>query len=394
MPGPVQVVYDNRPRMSDAIGNLYQTLRGNQQRDDAAKQQQATGKQQQAHAVMQYLVSKKASPQQWEQVRQNIAASDPEIASYIPSLGAVDESGQERLDAITTQLSQDAAARIQSGKGSQMDHMIVFNQKAIGTEGGLKNTMYDRLGSAPRPSTLSGNGRSRLGAIISGEDDGAMDVGPTEEPPQPTMQDRAASNAFGITPTAYESGRMGETRRHNVAGEGETERYHAGRLGFESQRTGAYVGAKGAQTRASNAIADVREQQTDPNSGWTETQTKIRQGSGRGAKDMVQQQIEDYNKNLRKLSAQEQTLITQYNEAVAAKDEKKKTKAWAGVTSVRGTMKGLMQSRAALIQQGGGRVGGNQHFVMGPDGKMAPISAPPPPDENEDDNQPDDEGNE
>lgn len=364
MAGPVQVVYDNRPRLSDAFGDLANVIRQGNQQESQQNQQQAL-------AIMHYMAAKSATPQQWAQTRQHLQESNPEIADLIPDIGPWDPTAEDNLSALITKLTQEAADRIAAGKGTQQDYMLVYNQKAIGTEGGLKNTMYDRLNQPPasappptsNPNDLVGTQPQQGGDLAS------ILSGAGAPPPPPDLQHQAATNAFGITQTADQQTKSTETNRHNVADEG-----------FQDRRATAYEGAEGARGQASlataghqNALTEYTKEGMDPNSGRTQTQIKIRQSvppKTSAANDPIaiaRKRIADLNKAA---------------DAADAKAAASKNKDVAQALREQAT---AFRSRAVNIQNTIGPQAPVRHVIMGRDGSFTPLnSAPPPPDDEED----------
>jgi len=123
-----QVITNNRPRLSDAIGGLANVIRG---RSDKAAADEDSKARARASAVMQYAIARKANPQQLRAVRSQLAQADPTAAQYIPN---IEDLPPDEFEEAKRQIQIEAANRMKGGTATNTDPTIVFNTDEVGKE--------------------------------------------------------------------------------------------------------------------------------------------------------------------------------------------------------------------------------------------------------------------
>lgn len=182
----MQIIQSNRPRYSDAIGQLADVVRQGKMADQENQRQQdviqgqkdiATQKtaaeqaKARADAIQTVLLNKDADQQSWARAHEILRSSDPEAAKWIPDISSLPESQFQQakrslamqdvnLQSQQTQIRSGEAAKMIAGTPNRTSAALVFNPGSAGTSPFNQSQLADVLGGRfsskpPSPDELA-----------------------------------------------------------------------------------------------------------------------------------------------------------------------------------------------------------------------------------------------
>jgi len=196
-----QVITNNRPRLSDAIGGLANVIRG---RSDKAAADEDSKARARADAVMQYAIARKANPQQLRAVRSQLAQADPSAARYIPN---IEDLPPDEFEEAKRQVQIEAANRMKGGTATNTDPTIVFNTGEVGKEPFRQQQLSDiiKTNDPTNPQTSQ--------ARIEAKMDPSADVALVEKTQGPL---RTAQTGLANAETTFTAGPKTENVRSEI----------------------------------------------------------------------------------------------------------------------------------------------------------------------------------